>query len=63
MIRLIIPLAVITLAVWLTIFMLSKRERKEKLHLAWQWGVALGVAALTLLLISLIFHIGSYVHG
>lgn len=63
MIRLILPLIIITGTVWLTFFAVSRRGRKQAFGIAGRMGIAFAASAIVLATLSLVFYLGGLVHG
>jgi cytochrome c oxidase assembly factor CtaG len=61
-IRLIVPLFVLTAVSWLIIYAATRRARREGLHTARQLLVSLGLAALVLGAVSALFYFGGSIN-
>jgi cytochrome c oxidase assembly factor CtaG len=60
-IRLIVPLFVLTAVFWLIVYAATRRTKREGLHVARQLLVSLGLAALVLGAVSALFYFRGFI--
>jgi cytochrome c oxidase assembly factor CtaG len=63
MLRLLLPLAALTLVFWISLFIVPKKTRQKHLPYLKHLAFSAGLALLALGIVSLVVYLGSLAHG